>query len=236
MVRAGASPRIAHNLFARNATSERAPGTMLIEADARPELTANTFQGVRPESIIVPARPDGVPRLSATTGSSAPSPRVRQPRVHAAEGRDDDGLPARRSVRDRPARSDAAAWRPSSSPRTRATRRKVALKLVSDDRRPRGAGDPRRGAVGRAAAGAARRGVRRSCRACTRTGSIRRTTSSRWSTSTGENLSDVIAAARSRRQRRAAIACELCRFLEAAHRFDTTIDGVAISSRSCTAI
>ena len=61
VVRAGASPRIAHNLFARNATSERAPGTLLVEADARPELTANTFQGVRPESIVIPARPDGVP-------------------------------------------------------------------------------------------------------------------------------------------------------------------------------
>jgi hypothetical protein len=61
VVRAGASPRIAHNLFARNATSERAPGTLFVEADARPVLSFNTFQGVRPESIILPARPDGVP-------------------------------------------------------------------------------------------------------------------------------------------------------------------------------
>lgn len=61
VVRAGASPRIAHNQFARNATSERAPGTLLVEADARPVLTANTFQGVRPESIILPTHPDGVP-------------------------------------------------------------------------------------------------------------------------------------------------------------------------------
>jgi serine/threonine protein phosphatase PrpC len=60
-VRAGASPRIAHNLFVRNATSERAPGTLLVEADARPVLTANTFQGVRPESIILPAHRDSVP-------------------------------------------------------------------------------------------------------------------------------------------------------------------------------
>ena len=37
MVRAGASPRIAHNTFARNATSERAAGTLLVEAThARP--------------------------------------------------------------------------------------------------------------------------------------------------------------------------------------------------------
>ena len=61
VVRAGASPRIAHSLFVRNATSERASGTLLVEADARPVLSFNTFQGVRPESIILPARPDGVP-------------------------------------------------------------------------------------------------------------------------------------------------------------------------------
>jgi serine/threonine protein phosphatase PrpC len=61
VVRASASPRIAQNLFARNATSERAPGTLLVEADARPVLIHNTFQGVRPESIVLPARPDGVP-------------------------------------------------------------------------------------------------------------------------------------------------------------------------------
>ena len=54
VVRSGASPRIAHNAFARNATSERAAGTLLVEADARPVLTANTFYGVRPESLITP--------------------------------------------------------------------------------------------------------------------------------------------------------------------------------------
>jgi serine/threonine protein phosphatase PrpC len=54
VVRTGASPRIAHNQFARNATSERAPGTLVIEPGAHPVLTANTFQGVRPESILPP--------------------------------------------------------------------------------------------------------------------------------------------------------------------------------------
>jgi PPM family protein phosphatase len=60
-LRAGASARIAHNLFVRNATSERSPGTLLVEADARPVLTANIFQGVRAESIVLPARPDSLP-------------------------------------------------------------------------------------------------------------------------------------------------------------------------------
>jgi hypothetical protein len=54
-VRSGASPRIAHNAFAANATSEHAAGTLLVEAGAHPVITANTFAGVRPESVIVPA-------------------------------------------------------------------------------------------------------------------------------------------------------------------------------------
>jgi len=58
VVRTGASPRIAHSVFARNATSERAPGIILIESGARPILTGNTFQGVRPESIILPGTVD----------------------------------------------------------------------------------------------------------------------------------------------------------------------------------
>ena len=54
VVRAGSAPRIVHNAFARNATSERAPGTLVVEAGARPSIASNTFHGVNPESIIVP--------------------------------------------------------------------------------------------------------------------------------------------------------------------------------------
>ncbi len=54
VVRAGASPRIAHTTFARNAGSERAPGSLLVEAAARPLIAGNTFHSVSPESIIVP--------------------------------------------------------------------------------------------------------------------------------------------------------------------------------------
>ena len=53
-VRRGARPRIAHNTFARNATSERAPGWMLIEAGSGPEITSNTFVGARREAVIGP--------------------------------------------------------------------------------------------------------------------------------------------------------------------------------------
>lgn len=55
VVRAGASPRLAHNAFVRNATSERTATAVLVETNARPVLTANTFYGVRPESFILPA-------------------------------------------------------------------------------------------------------------------------------------------------------------------------------------
>jgi serine/threonine protein phosphatase PrpC len=54
-IRSGASPRIAHNAFVRNATSQRAAGTLLVEADAHPIITANTFFNLRPESLVTPA-------------------------------------------------------------------------------------------------------------------------------------------------------------------------------------
>jgi serine/threonine protein phosphatase PrpC len=50
----GASPRIAHNAFIRNATSERATGTLLVESAAHPIITANTFFNLRPDSVVVP--------------------------------------------------------------------------------------------------------------------------------------------------------------------------------------
>jgi serine/threonine protein phosphatase PrpC len=55
IVRTGASPRIAHSVFARNATSERAAATVLVEAGASPVLAANTFADGRPESIVLPS-------------------------------------------------------------------------------------------------------------------------------------------------------------------------------------
>ncbi|HTL46074.1 MAG TPA: protein phosphatase 2C domain-containing protein [Vicinamibacterales bacterium] len=57
-VRNGASPRIAHNAFFANATSEHAAGTLLVEAQAHPSIVANTFVGIRPESVVVPATGD----------------------------------------------------------------------------------------------------------------------------------------------------------------------------------
>jgi hypothetical protein len=45
-IRAGATARIAHNVFFRNGTSGRVPALVMVEGTARPEFSANVFQGV----------------------------------------------------------------------------------------------------------------------------------------------------------------------------------------------
>ncbi len=87
-IRAGASPRIAHNVFARNGLSERARASLIIEHDVEPSIVGNVFQGVAPKvflSLRDAARlsvmrenwfPDGP--VSGTTTSA--SPRGRQGR------------------------------------------------------------------------------------------------------------------------------------------------------------
>jgi serine/threonine protein phosphatase PrpC len=80
VIRSNAFPRVAGNSFVRNATSERAAGTLLIEADARPTLSGNTFVGVRPESLIVPSAVlTAIERdnwfISAPGSSVSPAPR-----------------------------------------------------------------------------------------------------------------------------------------------------------------
>lgn len=58
IIRGGAAPRLARNLFVRNASSERAAGTLLVEADAHPVIVGNTFDGIRADSLAVPASLD----------------------------------------------------------------------------------------------------------------------------------------------------------------------------------
>ena len=52
IVRDGASPRIAHNSFQRNAASERAAGTLVVEAGAAPLFFRNVFLGLSPDSFV----------------------------------------------------------------------------------------------------------------------------------------------------------------------------------------
>jgi serine/threonine protein phosphatase PrpC len=51
-IRSGASPRIAHNVFARNGLSERARASLIIESDAEPSIVGNVFQGVTPKVFL----------------------------------------------------------------------------------------------------------------------------------------------------------------------------------------
>jgi serine/threonine protein phosphatase PrpC len=70
-VQNGAEPRIAHNTFARNATSERSAGTVLVEAGARPSIANNVFIGVGRETLLAP------PGTTAAIGDNwfiAPTP------------------------------------------------------------------------------------------------------------------------------------------------------------------
>jgi hypothetical protein len=48
-IRSGASPRIAHNIFARNGLSERARASLVIEDQTEPSIVGNVFQGVSPK-------------------------------------------------------------------------------------------------------------------------------------------------------------------------------------------
>ncbi len=51
IVRAGATPRVAHNVFARNGTSERATSPFVVESEGRPLWSRNVFQDLEPAAF-----------------------------------------------------------------------------------------------------------------------------------------------------------------------------------------
>ena len=61
LLRTGATPRLAQNVFERNASSQQAPSAFVIERDAKPEWARNVFRDVGPEAI---AGTDGALRSS----------------------------------------------------------------------------------------------------------------------------------------------------------------------------
>ena len=223
VVRAGASPRIAHNLFARNATSERAPGTLLVEADARPELTANTFQGVT-------AGVDRHPRASRQRAAPAQQ-LVQSGRIRSSARR---GVTRQRAamttlfqrvgpyeiVREIGRGGMATVFLAEDTRHAR----KVALKLVSMT------GDRE----GREILDAERWGAQLQGRLAEACGLVPRVYEDgehapyyfiAMEYVDGENLSDVIGRGQVAPDEASRIACELCRFLDTAHRFTTSIDG-----------
>ncbi|HXW08698.1 MAG TPA: protein phosphatase 2C domain-containing protein [Vicinamibacterales bacterium] len=56
VVRNGASPRVAHNLFRRNGTSPQSAGAVFVEPDTDADVRENVFDGVSPALLAVPNR------------------------------------------------------------------------------------------------------------------------------------------------------------------------------------
>ena len=87
-IRAGASPRIAHNVFARNGLSERARASLIIEDDTEPSIVGNVFQGVSPKVFVSLGdgarlsvmRENWFPDSPASRATTSASPRGRQGR------------------------------------------------------------------------------------------------------------------------------------------------------------
>ena len=52
VVRRGATPRLTHNAFARNAASAGSRAAFVLEASASPAWLGNVFQDVGPDSIV----------------------------------------------------------------------------------------------------------------------------------------------------------------------------------------
>jgi PPM family protein phosphatase len=84
-IRTGASPRIAHNVFARNGLSERARASVIIDPTAEPTITANVFQGVAPKVFqpmreaarLSVMRENWFPTVPVLRGMTPASPRSR---------------------------------------------------------------------------------------------------------------------------------------------------------------
>jgi PPM family protein phosphatase len=53
IVRASASPRIAHSTFKHNGTSKGAPGPIYVEPKSRPTFSSNMFDGIHPQALAV---------------------------------------------------------------------------------------------------------------------------------------------------------------------------------------
>ena len=80
-IREGGSPRISHNVFARNGLSERVQASLVIESGAEPSIVGNVFQGVAPkvfQSLTNATRLSVMRENWFPDGPSSASPRGRQ--------------------------------------------------------------------------------------------------------------------------------------------------------------
>ena len=221
IVKSGAAPRIVHNRFAGNASSGRAAGSMLIESGGRPEIRANTFVGVTPAAIVGLAGERAA--ALATDNWFVPGPRP----VKAG--------PAMTTVFHRVGPFEILGQIGSGgmaqvflADDTRHGRR-VALKLVriADDRQGRDTLEAERW-------GAKLQG--RLSEACAlvpkvfEDGELPPYYFIAMEFVAGDDLSSLIARGPLSTADALSIAGQLCRFLEAAHALETTIDGVPFRS------
>jgi serine/threonine protein phosphatase PrpC len=86
-IRAG-SPRIAHNVFARNGLSERARASLILEDGAEPSIAGNVFQGVGPKVFLSLGDAARLSVMRENWFPDGPPPRVTTPApLHGRQGR-----------------------------------------------------------------------------------------------------------------------------------------------------
>jgi hypothetical protein len=88
-IRAGASPRISQNVFARNGLSERVGRAVIVEAGAQPTFFGNVFRGIAAEAFraLGDRAVDGVGRDNWFIDVPEPASRSPQGTTHGRRGR-----------------------------------------------------------------------------------------------------------------------------------------------------
>jgi len=89
IVRSGASPRIAHNVFQRNGTSPRAPGALFVEPRSQPVFVGNLFRGLTPQmlGLVTGVDASALQRDNWFNEPPAPAPPPSTPRSGRRSGR-----------------------------------------------------------------------------------------------------------------------------------------------------
>ena len=86
-IRAGASPRVTHNVFARNGLSERTGAALILDPEAQPTFFGNMFRGIAADAF----RALGDRAVESVTRDNwfvdATDAQTRSPQQAAARGR-----------------------------------------------------------------------------------------------------------------------------------------------------
>jgi PPM family protein phosphatase len=74
VIRSSGTPRITHNVFQRNGTSTRAPGTIFVEPGSQPVFAGNLFAGLRAQMLALLAGGDAAALQRDNWFSEPPAP------------------------------------------------------------------------------------------------------------------------------------------------------------------